>query len=134
MRPIHILWVAGAAMTFTGSAAADDLVYQPVNPNFGGNPFNGEFLLGQAQLQNQHDDVRIDPIDDFQSGLQARLLGRVSAEIEDRLFGENPQDSGVIPVGDLEIRFERIGNFVELTIIDLVTGGETVIEIPAPAF
>jgi curli production assembly/transport component CsgF len=134
MRSLHILWATGAVALSLGSAAAGDLVYQPVNPNFGGNPFNGEFLLGQAQLQNQHDDVRIDPIDDFQGGLQARLLGRVSAEIEDRLFGENPQDSGIIPVGDLEIRFERIGNFVELTIIDLVTGGETVIEIPAPAF
>jgi curli production assembly/transport component CsgF len=117
-----------------GAATGSELVYKPINPNFGGNPFYGPFLLDQARIQNQFDDVEPDPIEEFREGLQARLLGRVSAEIEDRLFGENPQDSGVIPLGDLEIAFERIGGVIELTIIDFTTGGETVIEIPAPAF
>ena len=122
------------ALLLAAPAVAGDLVYEPVNPAFGGNPFNGEWLLDQAQVQNRFEPPEPDPIEEFQEGLTARLLGRVSAEIEDRLFGENPQDSGTIPVGDLEISFERIGNFVELTIVDFTTGAETVIEIPAPAF
>lgn len=32
---------------------AGELVYQPVNPAFGGNPLNEDFLIGTAQIQNQ---------------------------------------------------------------------------------
>ncbi|WP_349961663.1 curli assembly protein CsgF [Rhizobium sp. ZPR3] len=38
-----------AAMTM--SASAGQLVYQPTNPTFGGNPLNGTFLLSTAQTQ-----------------------------------------------------------------------------------
>jgi curli production assembly/transport component CsgF len=36
---------------FAGSASATQLVYQPTNPNFGGNPLNGSYLLTTAQAQ-----------------------------------------------------------------------------------
>ena len=36
-------------------ASASELVYQPINPAFGGNPFNGPFLLETATLQNGHE-------------------------------------------------------------------------------
>ncbi|MBN8952402.1 curli assembly protein CsgF [Rhizobium sp. 60-20] len=38
-----------AAMTVP--ALAGQLVYQPTNPTFGGNPLNGSFLLSTAQTQ-----------------------------------------------------------------------------------
>jgi hypothetical protein len=34
------------------TAWATELVYTPINPSFGGNPLNGQFLLGIAQAQN----------------------------------------------------------------------------------
>lgn len=33
------------------SASASQLTYTPVNPNFGGNPSNGTYLLSTAQAQ-----------------------------------------------------------------------------------
>lgn len=123
-----------ALLLLAAPAAAGDLIYRPVNPNFGGNPLNGSFLLNGAQLQNDFEQPEPDPIEEFQDGLQTRLLGRVSAEIENRIFGENPQDSGTFPIGDLEIAYERVGGVIALSIVDLTTGGETVIEIPAPVF
>ena len=36
------------ALALAGSAAAQELVYTPVNPSFGGNPFNSAHLLGTA--------------------------------------------------------------------------------------
>ena len=132
MRPTALALI-GAALA--GPAAAGDLVYQPVNPSFGGNPLNGSFLLNNAQLQNDFEEPGPDPIEEFSEGLQARFLGRVSAEIENRIFGESPEDSGEFALGDdLEISFERIGNVIELMIIDLTNGATTEIEIPAPAF
>ena len=34
------------------TAWATELVYTPINPSFGGNPLNGQFLLNEAQAQN----------------------------------------------------------------------------------
>ncbi|MCA0976779.1 curli assembly protein CsgF [Qipengyuania flava] len=115
-----------------GAAQAGDVKYRPINPNFGGNPFNGDYLLNQARLQNQHEEDAEDPLERFDRDLTRRLLNRAASEIEDRLFGENPEDSGTIPLGDLKIEFERIGATIFLKVVDLVTGGVTEIEIPAP--
>lgn len=115
-----------------GAAQAGDVKYRPINPNFGGNPFNGDYLLNQARLQNQHEEDAEDPLERFDRDLTRRLLNRAASEIEDRLFGENPEDSGTIPLGDLQIEFERIGATIFLKVVDLVTGGVTEIEIPAP--
>ena len=121
------------AVTLPASIAqAGDVKYRPINPNFGGNPFNGDYLLNQARLQNQHEEDAEDPLERFDRDLTRRLLNRAASEIEDRLFGENPEDSGTIPLGDLQIEFERIGATIFLKVVDLVTGGVTEIEIPAP--
>jgi curli production assembly/transport component CsgF len=42
--------LAGCA-AFPWSASATQLVYQPTNPTFGGNPLNGTFLLSTSQAQ-----------------------------------------------------------------------------------
>ncbi|MCK5278996.1 MAG: curli production assembly protein CsgF, partial [Cyclobacteriaceae bacterium] len=48
------LLVAGIFLLalFQVATIAQDFVYQPVNPAFGGNPYNYSWLLGQAQAQN----------------------------------------------------------------------------------
>lgn len=35
------------------AARAGQLIYTPVNPTFGGNPFNGDWLLNQGILQDK---------------------------------------------------------------------------------
>lgn len=45
------LIAAGMAAMTAMSAIAGQLVYQPTNPTFGGNPLNGSFLLSTAQTQ-----------------------------------------------------------------------------------
>ena len=32
-----------------------EIVYRPVNPSFGGNPLNGQFLLNNATLQDDNE-------------------------------------------------------------------------------
>ncbi|KAA1183979.1 curli assembly protein CsgF [Rhizobium tropici] len=41
----------GLAAIMAVPALAGQLVYQPTNPTFGGNPLNGSFLLSTAQTQ-----------------------------------------------------------------------------------
>ena len=127
------LIAATALLLISEPVFAGDLIYRPIDPAFGGNPFNGTYLLDQARVQNAYDNVQPDLIDDFRRGLTARLLARASSEIENRLFGENPEASGTIPLGDLQIQFERIGATIQLRITDFTTGRVTTIDIPAPA-
>lgn len=44
-------WLLSFATLLCSPAYASQLVYQPTNPTFGGNPLNGTFLLSTAQTQ-----------------------------------------------------------------------------------
>ena len=48
-----ITFILGA-FVFSTSTFASQLVYQPINPSFGGNPMNGSMLMSKAQAQNKH--------------------------------------------------------------------------------
>ncbi|MBO9440145.1 hypothetical protein J7354_15925 [Sulfitobacter sp. R18_2] len=50
-----MLGISTAALLISaGSAIAGDLIYKPLVPAFGGTPDNWGYLLGTAQIQNQH--------------------------------------------------------------------------------
>lgn len=115
-------------------AAAQDIVYTPVNPSFGGNPFNSAHLLGIANAQNNFRDPKSSTsgsqADIFSRQLQSRLLSALSSQIVDAIFGENPQQSGTIKFGGQTISFVRGLEEVTLTITDDGTGEITTIVIP----
>ncbi|MFG6596085.1 curli assembly protein CsgF [Sulfitobacter sp. 1A13368] len=51
----RLLGLATAALlTSAGAATAGDLIYQPINPGFGGFSDNFGYLIGTAQIQNQY--------------------------------------------------------------------------------
>ena len=118
----------------SGPAAAQDMVYQPINPTFGGNPFNSAHLLGVAGAQNKTREPNTattnSQADIFARQLQSRLLSALSSQIVDAIFGENPQESGTITFGGQTIRFERGIDSVNLTITDDGTGEVTTIVVP----
>jgi curli production assembly/transport component CsgF len=115
-------------------AAAQDIVYAPVNPSFGGNPFNSAHLLGIANAQNDFRDPKASSnssqADIFSRQLQSRLLSALSSQIVDAIFGENPQQSGTIQFGGQTISFVRGLTEVTLTITDDGTGEVTTIVVP----
>ena len=118
-------------------AAASDLVYQPINPAFGGSPANAGWLMDSAGAQNQHrpdfgtdpdGDGTLTPAQEFAATLQRRLLFAVSDRIVSELFeGDDPE--GNFQVEGTVISYRREGNLLHLTIFDGVN--ETEITIPA---
>ena len=124
-----VLGVAAA-----GPAMAQDIVYQPIDPSFGGNPFNSAHLLGIANAQNDYKDPAAQQsnsqADVFARQLQSRLLSALSSQIVDAIFGENPQESGTISFGGQTIDFNRSLTEVTLNITDDTTGEVTTIVIP----
>ena len=124
-----VMWLASSV-----PAAAQDIVYAPVNPSFGGNPFNSAHLLGIANAQNDFRDPKASSnssqADIFSRQLQSRLLSALSSQIVDAIFGENPQQSGTIQFGGQTISFVRGLTEVTLTINDDGTGEVTTIVVP----
>jgi len=133
----HVL-ALGAALTAIGGiaapAAAQDLTYTPIDPTFGGNPFNSSHLLGIANAQNKFKDpsatANRSQADIFASQLQSRLLSALSGQIVDAIFGDNPQQHGTITFGGQTIVFDRDLDSVTLNITDDGTGEVTTIVIP----
>lgn len=125
---------AAAVAVFSASASAEDLVYKPINPSFGGNPFNSPHLLGIANAQNKFKDPSSastgSEADIFARQLQSRLLSALSSQIVEAIFGDNPQQQGTIQFGGQTIEFVRGLEEVTLTITNDETGEETTIVIP----
>lgn len=122
------------ACALASPAVAQDITYQPVDPSFGGNPFNSAHLLGIANAQNDYKDPNAtannSQADIFARQLQSRLLSALSSQIVDAIFGDNPQESGTISFGGQTITFVRSLTEVTLTITDNDTGEVTTIVIP----
>ena len=51
--PLFSLIILISLSSSISVARAGQLVYTPVNPTFGGNPFNGDWLLNQGILQDK---------------------------------------------------------------------------------
>ncbi|PXW73008.1 curli production assembly/transport component CsgF [Blastomonas natatoria] len=134
-RPMA-LWLGVLIVTLPlgQQAMAQDIVYQPINPSFGGNPFNSNHLLGIANAQNDFTNPASSSsssqADIFARQLQSRLLSALSSQIVTAIFGDNPQESGTISFGGQTVNFIRSLTEVTITIVNDDTGEETVIVVP----
>src|SRR5690554_7531538 len=77
------------AISFAGvSGYGQQLVYTPVNPNFGGNPMNYSGLLASANAQNQFDDknnlFNSSLLDNFSETVKRQILSQLSRKLLDR--------------------------------------------------
>jgi curli production assembly/transport component CsgF len=108
------------------SPASADLIYKPIDPSFGGDPFNSSHLQGLAASQNQFkakaDKATTQSTSErFLSMLQSRLYSGLASQVADAIFGPNARQSGTL-VFD--------GSSIHLTVTDSSTGQVTTIVIP----
>ena len=86
VRSLKAAWLGVVVLTLSmgQQAWAQDIVYQPVNPSFGGNPFNSNHLLGVANAQNDFTNPASSSsssqADIFARQLQSRLLSALSSD------------------------------------------------------
>jgi curli production assembly/transport component CsgF len=118
--------LAIAGLLLASPAEAGDISYTPVNPSFGGNALNSSHLLSTADSQNKPkkkdqkraEEKASDPMLQFTSTLQSRLLSSVSDKIADAIYGDNPANSGTFVVDNTTVQFTRVGGNVQLSISD----------------
>lgn len=124
---------------------ATELVYEPINPSFGGNPLNGSFLLSKANSQNAHTASLSERSYDerLQESLERAYINRIVREITDIAFGEqeydedgNPIDSifnqdSIFVSGDFQVELiTSNADSIIVNITNLLTGEVTIVEIP----
>lgn len=133
-----LILLAGFICLPVSSSFATEMVYQPINPSFGGNPLNGSFLLNKAQAQNKHKA----PINQktyaekFQESLERAYINKIVREITDLAFGEATDGSvfdqnSTFTSGDYTIQILTSNpDSITVQITNTVTGEITIIEVP----
>ncbi len=110
------------------------LTYKPINPAFGGDTFNYQWLLSSANAQNSFKDPdagRQDrsSLDQFAENLNRQLLNQLSRGLFAGQLGQGLEE-GTFTFGTLALEiFETLEGLV-INILDISTGEQTQIIIP----
>jgi len=124
---------------FPGHGEGSELIYSPINPSFGGNPYSASWLLSQAQAQNNiQDPSRETPtsrysqnsLENFKESLNRSILSRLSRQITSDIFGESALEEGHYEIGDYAIDVQPADDGVHIDIFDNATGNETTVVVP----
>jgi len=90
MKIIYVLFFYIIGLT----AIAQDLVYKPKNPAFGGDTFNYQWLLNSADSQNLYKEENKEnrfeqksELQRFTENLNSQLLNQLSKSLFDEQFG-----------------------------------------------
>ncbi len=131
--------VACCLALWGAAACASELVYVPVNPNFGGAPSNGPGLLGAASATNKHglsglggsSPLNQSPLEQFNQTLERMMLSQLASAATSKLMGSDGKlvpgtfstENFVITVTDLG------GGLLRVTTTDKATGAVTSFEV-----
>jgi curli production assembly/transport component CsgF len=133
--------------SFCTISTAQDLAYKPINPAFGGDTFNYQWLLSSADAQNKYKE---DPtagykqptdLERFKSNLNNQLLNKISNSLFGDQFGSGTGGTGTGGTGEgltpgtyvfgtmsVDIYPSNLGLVVD--ILDTDTGEQTQVIIP----
>ncbi len=115
---------------------SQQLVYKPVNPAFGGDTFNYNWLLSSAQSQNgftdpnEQSDTETSTLKSFTDNLNRQLLSRISSELFSQQFGNDELQPGTFTFGSLEVEITEGITGLIINILDTQTGEQTQIIVP----
>lgn len=127
----------------SATAMASPLVYTPVNPSFGGDPLNGNWLLNSAQLTNKHKDPDLDdrfgyqersPFEDFNDQLERAVLSRLASAASSQFIDANGRFvPGSFETGNFVVDVLDLGGgMLSITTRDKVTGATTTFRVNQP--
>lgn len=116
---------------------AQDLIYTPLNPAFGGNPYNYSWLLSSANAQNMYQNnssaslYTNNPLDNFTQSLQNQILSELAQQIVLQKFGNlNLSQKGKYDLGNYIINIVPGLSGINIDVFDKSTGNQSSITIP----
>ena len=116
-------------------ANATELIYTPVNPSFGGSPFNWSGLLQSATLQNKFKEerpVRVPKtaLERFTEQLEYSVFSRMANRIVNAAFGEDTLQPGEYIFGNYNMSVTTDASGITTVITEISTGNTTTVQIP----
>jgi len=115
---------------------AQEMVYKPVNPAFGGDTFNYQWLLSSANAQNNFEDKSDfsfgddSELDRFKESLNRQLLNKISSDLFREQFGDGELEPGTYMFGSMVLEISPTSDGLLINILDTQTGDQTQIIIP----
>lgn len=121
-------WIFLLLFMLSAGIQATELVYTPINPSFGGNALNGNFLLQKAQSQNAHSASNPGQsfVDKFRDALERNIINSLTRRIADGELVEGVYNTGEFLV---EVVTDTDGSVI-VNITNLDSGEVTIITIP----
>ncbi|GET22588.1 curli production assembly protein CsgF [Prolixibacter denitrificans] len=122
-------------------AAAQDFVYTPVNPAFGGNTYNYSWLMSSADAQKKQPSSSTSSaldlfnqsqtsLSDFTNNLNSQILNQLSSRILQDQFGNFSLQNGQYNIGNYQIDIKQGTQGIDINILDTQTGGQSSVTIP----
>lgn len=136
---LYLLFASAIVLLFSGKSMAQQFVYTPINPNFGGYYYNGSWMLAEAQAQNNktapsssssYNPYSSDPLQNFQSSLNQQILSQLSQKIVTSAFGESALTKGHYQLGSYVIDINPSSDGLHVNIQDNSNGGQTTVVVP----
>lgn len=134
MKPILTLLLC---LFFSAITKSQALVYKPVNPAFGGDTFNYQWLLNSAESQNKQKDKtqtstakEQTDLEKFKANLNAQLLSQISGSLYRQQFGTDGIKEGSYTFGSYSVDVFPSTEGLTLNILDTNTGEQTQVIIP----
>lgn len=139
-RILSLLIGGGLLLLLLGGArpvVAQDLVYEPTNPAFGGTYANYNWLMKSADNQNPYSggdgfsSFRDDPLQNFEQQLQRQVLDQISRQvIEDRFGDIDLSEEGTFDFERFQVDVTPGPSGVNIRVFNKQTGESTTIDIP----
>lgn len=147
---ISLIFVLVAFILFIlpSSVVADEMVFKFKSPSFSGLNTSQHYLTienqqfsrkqaiaddKQALLDEAERDANNSTLARFIRNLESRVYAKLSSQLVESLFGENPQTSGSIELEGNTIEYEVDDEYITLTVTD-ENGETTIITFPLNSF
>ncbi|MEX0779863.1 MAG: curli assembly protein CsgF [Balneolales bacterium] len=130
----HVLIILILSLGYTFTTEAQQLIYQPKHPAFGGHPNNASWIQNSAEAQKdqvERDQFGRDPLNEFGVNMQRQILNQLSREIiQDRFSNLDLTEEGRHDLGEYIVEVIPGGSGTNIIVTDPATGGQTTIDIP----
>jgi curli production assembly/transport component CsgF len=130
--------LAGLLLLAPGQTEAQDFVYEPTNPAFGGSPVNYSWMMNSANSQNKFQQsgggFSRDPLANFEESLQRQVLSQLTRQIIGDRFGEGNIDLSErsnFEFGEFNISINPGPDGVSINIQNILSGESTTVTIPS---
>jgi len=134
MKKILYFLIIFCAATFIN---AQQFVYKPINPAFGGDTFNYQWLQSSASAQNQFDNgsanrglSNLGSLNNFTDNLNRQLMNELSRKLLGDQFGEGDLKPGTYVFGSMYLEVIQTGQGLLINILNTSTGEQSEILIP----